>query len=33
MAGDVAVVVAISLGHEGGGEWASGVPGVGSASV
>jgi hypothetical protein len=33
MAGDVAVVVAISSSHEGGGEWVSGAPGVDGASV
>jgi hypothetical protein len=31
--GDVAVVMAVSWGHEGGEEWASGAPGVGGASA
>ncbi|KAK1693577.1 hypothetical protein QYE76_010274 [Lolium multiflorum] len=30
-AGDVAVVMAVSSGHEGGEEWASGTPGAGHA--
>jgi hypothetical protein len=33
MAGDVAVVVAVTSGHEGGGELASGALGVDGASV
>jgi hypothetical protein len=32
-AGDVAVVMAVSWGREGGEEWASGAPGVGGASA
>jgi hypothetical protein len=32
-AGDVAVVMAVSWGHEGGEEWVLGVPGVGGASA
>ncbi|KAK1620252.1 hypothetical protein QYE76_025769 [Lolium multiflorum] len=32
-AGDVAVVMAVSSGHEGGEEWASGAPGAGHALV